>query len=306
MTVHPGRSRFAWTTHRLVDSCRLIEAIAFGFATAAIAGLTLPIVLVLFQRPDRDHPVSRLLEACQEGARRGSLAVVGVGAAVVVATFGLSVVLQVLWRGGRDLRAMWRFNRHVDSTAVRYRSPPGAGSGVAVVPGRTAFTAGLVRRRVYVGADLLVLLGPAELEAVLLHEGHHRRNFDPLRCWLVGLVLSSVPWRAGRAMSSHYRAAREADADGAAVRAQRDDRPLLRALALAESLDNRAGACGLTAERQLALRRVRQLESPLGGRQWLPMVLGLSVVFGLLALTAIGLSDWQWYWFCPSGDPMPG
>ena len=47
-----------------------------------------------------------------------------------------------------------------------------------------AFCGGLVRPRIYVSRGLLSLLSAAELEAVLRHERHHLRHYDPLRYFL--------------------------------------------------------------------------------------------------------------------------
>jgi len=44
-----------------------------------------------------------------------------------------------------------------------------------------AFCAGALRPRIFVTRSLVCQLKPAELDAVLLHEEHHRRRRDPLR-----------------------------------------------------------------------------------------------------------------------------
>lgn len=79
-----------------------------------------------------------------------------------------------------------------------------------------AFCAGLLRPRIYVSRGLVDQLRPTELDAVLLHEGHHSRRRDPLRyvvtvalkdvcfylpvlAWLVGYQRENAELRADRA-----------------------------------------------------------------------------------------------------------
>ncbi len=45
----------------------------------------------------------------------------------------------------------------------------------------TAFCAGALQPKLHVSRGLIQILGSDELDAVLLHEAHHRRRFDPLR-----------------------------------------------------------------------------------------------------------------------------
>jgi len=142
------------------------------------------------------------------------------------------------------------------------------------------------------------------MEAVLLHESQHRRRYDPLRCWLVELVLSSLFWRPASSLARYYRASREAAADRAAVLAQGDDRPLLRALAKADSLRAMPGTCGLSSDRQSVMQEIRHMHSPLVPADGLHVGIGLAVVAGLLILVTIGLTDWQWFWFCPDAASM--
>jgi hypothetical protein len=92
---------------------------------------------------------------------------------------------------------------------------------VSVVAGlpTPAFTAGLLRPRVYVAAELTGRLDRAELAAVLAHEAEHVRRCDPLRLFLLrflGCLLFWLP--AVRGVADDYAAENEVLADDAAAR----------------------------------------------------------------------------------------
>ena len=283
-----------WLRARVTPQ-RVIELTALLVMTTALAAVAIPLWLLLAYRPDRDHPVNRLLEACQEGVRRGSLAVLGLTAGLVLLACGVVVV-----GGLRDLRAMRRFGRALADSKESSVCAGGVKTKVLLLADRVAFTAGLFRPRIYLGAGLVAALRPKETEAVVLHEQHHLARYDPLRCWLVELALALPMFKPGRSLAVYYRASREAEADRAAVEWQGDDRPLLTALSKADALQTIAGACGLSAGRQHALRQVRHLDAKVSQSDRLAVAFALSVVGALLLLTVAGLSDWQWYWFCPT------
>jgi Zn-dependent protease with chaperone function len=294
-----------WLRGHLLGWPRLIEGTALLVILLSVAAIAIPLWLLFDYRPDRDHPVNRLLLACQEGGRRGALGFVGLGAGGTVVLWGIAVVSQLVWRGVRDIRAMQRFGRELAGSRRSSFLAGGVRTDVFLMPERVAFTVGLFRPRVYLGAGLVAALQPPESEAVLLHERHHVVRYDPLRCWLVELALAIPLFKPGRSLAAYYRASREAEADRAAVESQGDDRPLLTALRKADRLQTVAGACGLSPERQKALREVRHLEARLRLSDTVALAFALSMVFGLLILTAAGLTDWQWYWFCPDQQLMP-
>ena len=282
-----------WAHVRLLGPQRLIEGAALLVILTATAAVGIPLWLLVAYRPGRDHPVNRILEACQEGARRGSLAIVGLTVGVIVMAWGSIVLTRLTCRAVRDLRAMRRFGRKLVGRRESFFVAGGVETAVLVMPGRVAFTAGLFRPRVYLGAGLLAALQPRETEAVLLHERHHRARYDPLRCWLVDLALSSPVFLRGRSLAVYYRAAREAGADRSAVDSQGDDRPLLTALTKADGLQVLAGACGLSAERRSALRQVRHMEAGVRAPDTATLLVGISIVLGLTVLAVAGLTDWQ-------------
>ena len=287
-----------WAGPRLVELITLLTVMTAALAVAA------PTWLLLDYRPDREHPVNRLLLACQQGLQRGSLATAGLAAGLTVGVWGSVVLGRLLWRGGRDLWTMHQFRRHLNAAVTGTVVVRGVTVAVLAANDRVAFTAGLLRPRIYVSACLVGELAPDELQAVVLHERRHQQRHDPLRCWLVEVVLSSAFWLPARPLLVYYRASREVAADLTAVTSQGDDRPLLRALALADDVAVATGACGLTAERQAALRRLRHLDAEIPRTQLASMFIGVALLAGLVIFAGAGLLDWQPYWFCPGGGSM--
>lgn len=96
---------------------------------------------------------------------------------------------------------------------------------------RYAYCAGLLSPRVYVSLGAVRSLRSDELEAVLLHEGHHLRRRDPLRSLIarvLGALFLSVPLISE--LVKRFEVARELDADHAALAAQGTPRGLAGAL----------------------------------------------------------------------------
>jgi len=117
-----------------------------------------------------------------------------------------------------------------------------------------AFCAGALRPAVFVSAGLVGALAPDELEAVLLHEGEHRRRHDPFRraarraaaevCFCIPLVR----WWAERQLDRS-----EAHADAAVLR-DLGAGPLARALCRVDTVlsTHAAAAFGGAAEIRVA------------------------------------------------------
>ncbi|MGH2608642.1 MAG: M56 family metallopeptidase [Tepidiformaceae bacterium] len=273
----------------------------------AIAAVSMPAWLLIGPPSHQGRtPVAGVVDACQEGVRRGSFAAVGLAAAGILLLWGASAVITALLVGGRTglaalraAHALARSSREVDVFAGGSPVP------VRILPCRSmeAFTAGLLRPRIYVGASVISQLQPAELEAVVLHELAHAQRRDPLRCWLVQTVATSLWWPRMRSLPPSHRAARESEADCFAVECVGDDVPLLRALLSIDPVPVAPGFSPLTTERITKLREMRQ---PPGGTK-LPAFALFSgaALFALLLLAAsLGLSDWQAYWLCPDGTTM--
>lgn len=101
---------------------------------------------------------------------------------------------------------------------------------VVVVSGSSLFCAGLIFRRIYVGRDLLRVLSDKELEAALIHESYHLKNYDPLKILLVTTLSRALFFLpAIRELSKAYLKEKEVSADALAA-SQVGRRHLSRAL----------------------------------------------------------------------------
>lgn len=168
----------------------------------------------------------------------------------------------------------------VDPTAVRV---------VRGLP-TPAFTVGWLRPRIYVSASLLDRLSPAELEALLAHEGAHVARRDPLRLSLLRFLALTLFWLPA------LRRLAEDVADEAEIRA--DDRAARgRPLALASALLSLASwptpgelgvGVGFAQRHNLLDRRIRRLageEPPVASH-----VTRASLAGAILALALVGAS----------------
>ena len=112
-------------------------------------------------------------------------------------------------------------------------------------------------------------------------------------------MLASLRYPRLSRLTAAHRSARELRADLHAIQQLGDDRPLLQALSKVDALAPMPGSCGLTSEREHALRALRAHGLAGTGGERLALLLGLSVVAALLLLAVAGLTDFQSYWFCP-------
>lgn len=78
-----------------------------------------------------------------------------------------------------------------------------------------AFTAGLLRPRIYLSTTLLSRLTNAERRAVVRHERFHAQRFDPLRIAVSETIARAFRWLPGMLqLYRHWRLMRELAADG--------------------------------------------------------------------------------------------
>ncbi|MBI2765949.1 MAG: M48 family metalloprotease [Chloroflexi bacterium] len=284
----------------------LIELGAAAGMLAVIAALAVPLWLAITMTPAA-QPVDRLLQACQQALRRGPLVVAGYGSMAVLAGWATLALGRALWRGARDLVAIRRQGRNFGQSEEIELYAGGRAIPVRLVAmdAAVAFSAGLLRPRIYVSPALLRRMSSSEMEATLLHEIAHVRRRDPLRCWLVELIIWSLWFPRTSWLGVAHRAAREARADARASTEMGDDRPLLQALFKVDVLAPvPPGSCGMTSERERALRKVRHHGLAVGAGERVALVLGLSFVAAIMALAFAGLTDSQSYWFCPDGTSM--
>lgn len=134
-----------------------------------------------------------ILGRCREVLERCALVLQAAGAplrwlpvAVLIAGFVYAIVdrVRLSRRVARFLRAhRWR-RPHRSEAIERLATEFGCAARIRVVVGAApnpAFTAGLLRPHVYMSAELQHQLAPSELRAVMRHEVHHLRRYDPLR-----------------------------------------------------------------------------------------------------------------------------
>jgi Zn-dependent protease with chaperone function len=155
---------------------------------------------------------------------------------------------------------------------------------VRLIGGRRteAFVAGPVRPAIYVTAPLLDVLDASELQAVLLHEEHHRRQRDPLR----SLALTSwgrfLGWLPGAERWIERRLAHlEIAADQYALRNGASRAALASALLKCDRSSS-VSAMGFSAAAEMRLHRLvsgttsHEASAPM---EWLgPVTLGVAVV----------------------------
>lgn len=117
-------------------------------------------------------------------------------------------------------------------------------------PSVQAFCAGYLRPRIYISAGAVAMLSPEELDAVLVHEQHHRSARDPLRlacARVLNEALFFVP--ALSPLSDHYTELAEMRADDTAIRAAAGDRAPLASALLRFDAEAPGGSAGISADR---------------------------------------------------------
>lgn len=144
-----------------------------------------------------------------------------------------------IWDRASARLSMHRIIRHLETAPVVERDPFWTAAQSASVPPRDlrvvsglptpAFTVGWFRPKIFVAAELADRLTPAELTAVLAHEGAHVARRDPLRLSALRFLACLLFWiRAMRELADDIADDAEIRADDAAAR----DHPLALASAL--------------------------------------------------------------------------
>lgn len=274
---------------------------------AVFAGaIGVPTWLLAFGGAGREHPVDRFLNACQQGVERGPLALLGGIAAGLLIAGSTALIVRLAWCAIPELRRIRRRARVLAECSTEVELCV-AGRGVTVQMLRsdalTAFTAGLLRPRIYASEGLVRSFTHEQLQAVLLHEHEHARRRDPLRCWIVGLPAKTTRWARLWQLSDHYTASCEALADAAAVGPAGGEAALLGALRAMDIAGAAPGLSNATDERRRELRELRAYAGMTVASHY-PILAVTSVAAGLLILAVAGLSDMHTYWFCPMGT-MP-
>jgi Zn-dependent protease with chaperone function len=230
------------------ESRRSNHRVVFGTHLAlAAAGLSVAAAAVA----DAAGSVHRQSSGAHEVVVAGqhfSYPTVNVAAAVLLAlaALGATVLVIVARASLKQLRAHKHFVR-----SVGILGPLPGHPSVAVIDDSTpqAFCAGYLRPRVYVSTGALELLSADELNAVLVHEDHHRALRDPLRmatARILSQALFFLP--ALRPLGERYGDLAELSADEAAIRAAGETAPLAAAL-LAFDAGAPPGVAGISPER---------------------------------------------------------
>ena len=171
-------------------------------ALATLFGLALTCTSVaglrwLWSLTSLGAPIPLWAVCCQMLGMNGSSSEVTTGG--IVLRSGLFAV--GLYGMGSLARRWWKTRRFVwglrlaaaavpPKRLIRVVSGLGLSEQVIVIaaPQPLAFCFGLLRPRICISTGLIEMLTDAELRAVLWHENHHRRRFDPLR----GLVVEAL------------------------------------------------------------------------------------------------------------------
>jgi Zn-dependent protease with chaperone function len=167
------------------------------------------------------------------------------------------------------------------------------GVPVHMVGGSVACTAGPLRPRILLGAQVLESLDDDELRAVVLHERAHQLRLDPLRAALVAVVRAVTPSPLRRAATaSQVEARREIRADLGALRRGATRRALAASL-----LKLPAAPLGVVGFASVSELRVRALLDDVPtlerGRYWPVALVGSTAgaAFCLMGLEAMLLSS---------------
>ncbi len=148
----------------------------------------------------------------------------------------------------------------------------------------TAFCAGGLRRKLYVSRGLIQTLRSDELDAVLLHEAHHRQRFDPLRRAMARSLADTVFFLPVVCWWSDWQIERSELAADRAVLKRLGPRPLAGALWI---VGQSAGAVPAVAFTGAAEVRAAQLLGAAPIRRYPPAPVLTSSAMGLMMSVAL-------------------
>lgn len=285
----------------LIAEARVIEAFTVSTALMVPVALILPIWLMLGSPSHEGERVNRFLAACQMGVERGLLGLPGYVAALLLVAWGLFAMARLVAASVKTAvrlrRSAWQ---HGGSAKQSEMFLEGQAVPFSLLPNRepVAFTAGLLRPRVYLSRGLFDSLALDEQNAVLVHELAHVRRRDPLRCLVVEVMFQALLVPASHRWSSRYRALREVRADLSAINASHDWMPLLRALNKVAPISP-LGSCGMNAADAGGIVALRAFGQGVTRREALATFAGFAGLLLLGAVAVIGLTDWQSFVFCP-------
>lgn len=159
----------------------------------------------------------------------------------------------VVWRGGTAASPSWM------SAYAMFNGHP---IDVVEHPAPFALCSGLFAPRVCISTGLLCILTPREIEAVILHECHHRARRDPLVMLIAGALVHGVFFLPVlRDLLRRYEVTKEFDADDFAMRVMGERVSLAAALykvltSAYPAPDLRGAAVGTLSVEERRIRRL--------------------------------------------------
>lgn len=191
--------------------------------TAALVALPLAITLFPGHVQGALHAYDWLVQACvaalyQVGISIPPLGLPILGLSALAVGFAFVRAVRILRR--TDLLAACRSEVPLPPLAATAAHHVGVRGQLSCFahPEPIAYTAGLLRPRIWVSTGLCQLLGDDALKAVLWHERAHLLARDPLRVLIarvLAALLFAVPWVG--ALVERYEVAKELEADRAAL-----------------------------------------------------------------------------------------
>lgn len=263
-----------------MTSARRLYLVHVGLASVALAAVFVGAALALSRIELGLPSAGALLAAC-----RGIIpAEPGLGVLVLgLGSLGLSVLVSAARSLTRQLHGQRRFLRRLalrNVIKIRDRELVLVESALP-----QAFCAGLLRPRIYLTTAALDRLSEPELHAVVAHEAHHQRNYDPLRIFLAIVAAEALFFLpAMRRLSKRYRELAELGADEAARKTEGAPALASALLIFGERGGGTAPVVGIAAER---------VDYLLGGRpRWrLPLSVFSGSLIILLALLTLVLTS---------------
>jgi Zn-dependent protease with chaperone function len=255
----------------------------FGLALAlGGAGLTAATAAVIAAAGSVHHAPRSAHEILAFGGRFTYPAVnVAAALLLLLAGLGLIVLLSAALACVRQLRAYRHF---VNDVPVLGKLPGHPNVTLIADHSVQAFCAGYLRPRIYISAGAVEKLSPEELDAVLVHEQHHRSARDPLRL-ACGRILNQALFflPALSPLSDRYAELAEIHADDTAIRAAAGNRAPLASALLRFDAEAPGGSAGISADR---------VDSLLGIPSGRPLPVA-AIATSVAALTAMIVLIWR-------------
>jgi len=202
-------------------------------------------------------------------------------AMLAFALVGTVVIAMVVVGVVRELASSLRFGRRMGATPL----PQFQDALVFEDEHPRAFCAGLLSPRVYISSGAVTTLDETAVNAVLLHERHHARRYDPLRLATGRVLTRALFFLPGlRQLAFQQRALSELSADESAISASAENRSgLARAMLSFSDGADPGGSAGIDPARVDHLLG----EPPSWGFPAVLCLVGLSVLALIVAIAVL-------------------